>query len=148
MPETPAERAAARTRPDRGAPDPVRDADAAGQDVAGIASGHHVRVLPWTVDGKMSVLSTSGPGSFLSRLADSLEDTRLDAGHEVLRQGCAVLADPLSPYGEVRYAGVRLAECLRDALGIAESRGLRLPEPGDVPDEGGDGAERHGGRHR
>jgi hypothetical protein len=36
----------------------------------------------------------------------------------------------MSPYTEVRYAGLRLAECLTDALRVAESRGLRLPAPG------------------
>ncbi|WP_254397155.1 hypothetical protein [Streptomyces sp. AC558_RSS880] len=43
--------------------------------------------------------------------------------------GCArrVLDDPLSPNVEVRYTAVRLAECLADALRIAESRGRRLP---------------------
>jgi hypothetical protein len=38
-----------------------------------------------------------------------------------------VLDDPASPYTEVRHAGLRLAECLSDALRVAESRGLRLP---------------------
>ncbi|GAA3190549.1 MULTISPECIES: hypothetical protein [Streptomyces] len=91
---------------------------------------HHVRVLPWTADGKLCVLSTSGPGSFLSRLADSLEETQLAAGRDALLQASAVLSDPMSPYGELRYAGVRLAECLRDALCVADSRGLRMAEPG------------------
>jgi len=43
------------------------------------------------------------------------------------------LDDPTSPYTEVRYAGLRLAECLTDALRVAESRGVRLP----IPDTGG-----------
>ncbi|MGA5896803.1 hypothetical protein [Streptomyces venetus] len=34
-----------------------------------------------------------------------------------------VLEDPESPCTEVRYAGLRLAECLTDALRVAESRG-------------------------
>ncbi|CAM5486816.1 hypothetical protein [Streptomyces coeruleorubidus] len=40
-----------------------------------------------------------------------------------------VLDDPTSPYTEVRYAGLRLAECLTDVLSVAESRGARLPVP-------------------
>ncbi len=44
-----------------------------------------------------------------------------------------VLDDPTSPYTEVRFAGLRLAECLTDALRVAESRGLRLPAP-DIED--------------
>ncbi|NGO45992.1 hypothetical protein [Streptomyces ureilyticus] len=39
------------------------------------------------------------------------------------------LDDPTSPYTEARYAGLRLAECLTDALRVAESRGMRLPAP-------------------
>ncbi|MFH8517550.1 hypothetical protein ACH4CE_21135 [Streptomyces gelaticus] len=38
-----------------------------------------------------------------------------------------VLGDVMSPHSEVRYAGIRLAECLSDALRVAESRGMRLP---------------------
>lgn len=38
----------------------------------------------------------------------------------------------MSPYAEVRYAGIRLAECLIDALRIAESRGMRLVLPDDA----------------
>ncbi|MFF9477769.1 hypothetical protein [Streptomyces sp. NPDC014733] len=100
---------------------------------------HHVRVLPWTADGKLCVLSTSGPGSFLSRLADSLEETQLTTGRDVLDQAHAVLSDPMSPYGELRYAGVRLAECLRDALCVAASRGLRMvqPDEGEAEDPAG-----------
>ncbi|MFF7378558.1 hypothetical protein ACFY96_25295 [Streptomyces massasporeus] len=40
-----------------------------------------------------------------------------------------VLDDPASPYREIRFAGLRLAECLTDALRVAESRGMRLPGP-------------------
>ncbi|MFF4094671.1 hypothetical protein ACFYYY_12650 [Streptomyces sp. NPDC001834] len=41
----------------------------------------------------------------------------------------------MSPHSEVRYAGIRLAECLSDALRVAESRGMRLPYEPDQ-DEG------------
>ncbi|MFD9812877.1 hypothetical protein [Streptomyces sp. NPDC059080] len=132
MQEPPADRSAARSF----APD-----SAAGQHLTDTAPAHHVRLLPWTADGKLCVLSASGPGSFLSRLADGVEDAQLDVGYDVLRRGCAVLADPLSPYGEVRYAGVRLAECLRDALGIAESRVQRVQR---VPEPEGSEAENPG----
>lgn len=37
-----------------------------------------------------------------------------------------VPGDPVSSNVAVRYAGVRLAECLADALRVAESRGRRL----------------------
>jgi hypothetical protein len=44
-------------------------------------------------------------------------------GTDVLGLARNVLDDPTSPYTEVRYAGLRLAECLTDALRVAESRG-------------------------
>ncbi|MFC4468877.1 hypothetical protein ACFPH6_30865 [Streptomyces xiangluensis] len=58
-----------------------------------------------------------------------LEAVQLAMGADVLGLARAVLDDPASPYTEVRYAGLRLAECLTDALRVAESRGLRLPPP-------------------
>ncbi|WP_413470984.1 hypothetical protein [Streptomyces peucetius] len=45
-----------------------------------------------------------------------------------------VLDEFMSTYGEVRYAGIRLAECLSDALRVAKSRGLRLSGPDDFDD--------------
>ena len=38
----------------------------------------------------------------------------------------------MSPYTEVRYIGIRLAECLTDALRVAESRGMRLAAADDA----------------
>ena len=90
------------------------------------------RLLPWpSPDGKPSYLVTDNRGSHLSRLADDLEAVQLSIGTDVLGLAHKVLDDPTSPYTEVRYAGLRLAECLTDALRVAESRGMRLP----VPDE-------------
>ncbi|MGV9786220.1 hypothetical protein [Streptomyces sp. NPDC003435] len=97
----------------------------------------HVRLLPWeTEDSKPCYLSTDGEGP-LSRLADDMEAIQLDMGAEVLAKASKVLGDPLSPNPAVRYMGVRLAECLRDALRVAESRGMRLPGPDDEEDSGG-----------
>ncbi|WP_406493904.1 hypothetical protein OHB06_24655 [Streptomyces sp. NBC_01604] len=88
------------------------------------------RLLPWpSPDGKPCYLVTDSRGGYLSRLADDLEATQLATGADVLGLARAVLDDPASPYTEVRYAGLRLAECLTDALRVAESRGLRLPDP-------------------
>ncbi|WLW52545.1 hypothetical protein [Streptomyces sp. YU58] len=89
------------------------------------------RLLPWlSADGNPCYLLTDHNGSYLSRLADDLEAVQLTTGTDILGLARSVLDDPTSPYTEVRYAGLRLAECLTDALRIAESRGLRLPEPG------------------
>jgi hypothetical protein len=88
------------------------------------------RLLPWpSPEGKPCYLVTDENGGYLSRLADDLEAAQLAIGTDVLGLARTVLDDPTSPYTEVRYAGLRLAECLRDALRVAESRGLRLPAP-------------------
>ncbi|MFI6659931.1 hypothetical protein ACIBL8_30860 [Streptomyces sp. NPDC050523] len=87
------------------------------------------RLLPWpSPDGKPCYLVTDRAGGYLSRLADDQEAAQLATGADVLGLARAVLDDPVSPYTEVRYAGLRLAECLADALRVAESRGLRLSD--------------------
>lgn len=84
-----------------------------------------------TPEGKPCYLVTDDSGSRLSRLADDLEALQLATGADVLVLARTVLDDHASPYAEVRYAGLRLAECLTDTLRVAESRGMRLvvPEP-------------------
>lgn len=105
------------------------------QHLADVVSGH-ARLLPWESDtGKPCFLRTDGTPSVLSRLADDLEAVQLSMGADVLKVASKVLEDPLSPHAEVRYAGVRLAECLRDALRVAESRGMRLTLPDIEEDE-------------
>ncbi|WP_406148247.1 hypothetical protein [Streptomyces sp. NBC_01012] len=85
------------------------------------------RLLPWpSPDGKPCFLVTDDENSHLSQVADETEATQLGAGAEVLGNALTVLGDVMSPYSEVRYAGIRLAECLGDALRVAESRGMRL----------------------
>ncbi|RSN89938.1 hypothetical protein DMH26_28955 [Streptomyces sp. WAC 05379] len=104
-------------------------------------TGRHPRLLPWaTEDGKTCVLSTDDDGGFLSRLADNFEAAQLSVAEDILQRAVPVLEDPMAPHVEVRYAAVRLTECLRDVLRIAESRGLRLP-PTDVGEEGEDVSE-------
>ncbi|MFD5951820.1 hypothetical protein ACFWAZ_38660 [Streptomyces collinus] len=91
------------------------------------------RLLPWpSPEGNPCFLVTDDNGSYLSRLADELEALQLATGTDVLGHARKVLDDPASPYAEVRFAGLRLAECLTDALRVAESRGMRVP----VPDSG------------
>jgi hypothetical protein len=72
------------------------------------------------------LLSTDNPGSFLSQLADHMEAVRLGTGVDVLAHARALLADQKAAATELRYAANRLAECLADALRVAESRGERL----------------------
>ncbi|MEU9447149.1 hypothetical protein [Streptomyces sp. NPDC048277] len=97
-----------------------------------------LRLLPWpTPEGKPCYLVTDNDGGYLSRLADDLEAAQLATGTDVLGRARRVLDNPMSPYTEIRYAGIRLAECLTDALRVAESRGMRLVVPDrDEEDEG------------
>jgi hypothetical protein len=89
-----------------------------------------LRLLPWpSPDGKPCYLSTDDAGSYLSRLADDMEAVQLATAENILTLTRSILDNPASPYTEVRYAGLRLAECLTDALRVAESRGRRLPTP-------------------
>jgi hypothetical protein len=88
-----------------------------------------LRLLPWlSAEGKPCFLAPGDEGGgIVSRLADEAEARQLAVGAEVLGAAGAVLGDPLSPHAEVRYAAIRLAECLADVLRVAESRGRRLP---------------------
>lgn len=88
------------------------------------------RLLPWpSPEGKPCFLVHGSEGGYVSRLADEMEAMQLSTGTDVLGLARKVLDDQSSPAGEVRYAGVRLAECLGDVLRVAESRGMRLPGP-------------------
>ncbi|MFB6844820.1 hypothetical protein ACFCXS_08165 [Streptomyces sp. NPDC056373] len=101
-----------------------------------------LRLLPWpSPDGKPCYLSTGDNGGYLSRLADNMEAVQLATATDVLGLARKVLDDPTSPYTEVRYAGLRLAECLTDALRVAESRGARLPVPDTGETEEAENAE-------
>ncbi len=112
-----------------------------------------LRLLPWSSpEGKPCFLVPGGGSGPLSRLADDMEAVRLAMAAEMIRLARKVQDDPLSPYVEVRYAGVRLAECLNDVLRVAESRGMRLPAPNAEDadhadeDEEAEGAGRTGHR--
>ncbi|MEU3732850.1 hypothetical protein AB0E81_26080 [Streptomyces sp. NPDC033538] len=95
-----------------------------------------LRLLPWlTPEGKPCFLSTGSEGGVVSRLADETEDRQLTEGLDVCRFARRLLDDPLTPNAEVRYAAIRLTECLADALRVAESRGRRLPRAGDDTDD-------------
>ncbi|WP_051856809.1 hypothetical protein [Streptomyces sp. NRRL S-1868] len=94
-----------------------------------------LRLLPWpSPEGKPCYLVPDAERGHLSRLADRVEVTLLGAGADVLARG--ILDNPAAPYIEVRNSGLRLAECLADALCIAEFRGQRLRPPAPAVGEG------------
>ncbi|MFI6400968.1 hypothetical protein [Streptomyces sp. NPDC050548] len=96
-----------------------------------------LRLLPWpSPEGKPCYLSTDSEGGYLSRLADEMEAVQLGLAADVLSGAGKVLDDPMSPYTEVRYVAIRLAECLTDVVRVAESRGTRLDPPHSEADGG------------
>ncbi|MFG2125876.1 hypothetical protein [Streptomyces sp. NPDC048710] len=94
-----------------------------------------LRLLPWSTESGKPCFLSSDSGSVLARLADQMEAIQLGMGGDVLKEARKVLENPLSTHAEIRYAGVRLAESLRDVLRVAESRGMRLPLPDDDDSE-------------
>ncbi|GGZ98539.1 hypothetical protein GCM10010329_20070 [Streptomyces spiroverticillatus] len=63
---------------------------------------------------------------YVSWIADRMERVQLGMGAETLVLAQPLLADPSASETELRRTGVRLSECLADALRVAESRGGRL----------------------
>ncbi|MFJ3778456.1 hypothetical protein ACIPX0_42930 [Streptomyces sp. NPDC090075] len=96
------------------------------------------RVLPWpALEGKPTYLITDHKGGYLCHLANDLEIAQLAASADTLDRARRVPDDPMSPYSGVRYVGIRLTECLTDALRVAESRGMRLVAQNDEGDHEG-----------
>lgn len=98
------------------------------------------RLLPWlTEEGKPCYLASDGTG-LLSRLADDMESVQLGMGQGALKQAREMLGAERDGRDlsdrELRWLASRLAECLADALRVAESRGLRLPVAAPDSEEG------------
>ena len=87
------------------------------------------RLLPWTGDdGKPSyVLPGEGGSSFMSHLADAMEDTQVELAEQLLGHVDMVLAAGVTSESELRHLVSYLCASLRDVVRVAESRGHRLP---------------------
>ncbi|WP_405500458.1 hypothetical protein [Streptomyces niveus] len=93
------------------------------------------RLLPWPGEnGQRSYLVTGDGRSYLSTLANEMEEVQLQTGVTLLDHAAAMLRDDKVSTRELRFLSTRLSEALRDALRVAESRGSRLPSP-DENDE-------------
>lgn len=98
------------------------------------------RLLPWPGEaGQRSYLVTGDSRSYLSTLADEMEEMQLQTGDTLLAHAAAMLLEEKVSTRELRFLSTRLCEALRDALRVAESRGSRLPSP-DEDDEPEDAA--------
>ncbi|MFK4066071.1 hypothetical protein [Streptomyces sp. NPDC029674] len=90
------------------------------------------RLLPWTgPDGKPCYVITDSDGGYVSRLADNVESIQLGMALQLLGHAEELLADPKANPREVRYLTTCLSEALRDVHRVAESRGTRIPPPGN-----------------
>ncbi|MEV5479833.1 MULTISPECIES: hypothetical protein [Streptomyces] len=95
-----------------------------------------LRLLPWSgPDGQRCYVSADSCGGPVSRLADRLEELQLDTGAELLDHIEELLRAHRVSADELRFCVYRLAEALRDALRVAESRGRRIPLPEDEPED-------------
>ncbi|UQA97812.1 hypothetical protein [Streptomyces halobius] len=95
-----------------------------------------MRRLPWDgPEGKPAYLSADGRHSRLSRMADEVERAQLDTAQTVVRLARELLnGAEVAALDEVRFAALRLIECLTDTLRVAESRMASIPTQPDDPD--------------
>ncbi|MGW7577346.1 hypothetical protein [Streptomyces sp. NPDC054765] len=90
------------------------------------------RLLPWPGPaGQPSYLVTDDSNSYLSELADEMEEVQLKTGGELLDHAARMFGAPETDPAAFRFLSARLCEALRDARRVARSRGARLPESGD-----------------
>ncbi|MFD3487584.1 hypothetical protein [Streptomyces sp. NPDC058665] len=105
------------------------------------------RLLPWPgEDGQRSYLVTDDGQSYLSSLANEMEEVQLRTGETLLDHAAAMLRDNAVSTRELRFLSTRLSEALHDALRVAESRGSRLPST-DEDDEPEDASLVTGAQH-
>ncbi|MEU5343217.1 hypothetical protein AB0H18_20660 [Streptomyces sp. NPDC020766] len=88
----------------------------------------HLRLLPWSHDGKPAHLVTDGTRSFLSQLADKIEGQQIETAAVIVSLARPMVEDSADlSADELRWVARRLVESLTDVLNIAESRGQRIP---------------------
>jgi hypothetical protein len=88
-----------------------------------------LRRLPFNgPEGKPAYIPANNPDGPLSLFADAIEAQQLEVGAAVLGLVRPMLDATLTA-DEATYMLRRTAECLRDALDVAESRGQRLGPP-------------------
>lgn len=89
-----------------------------------------VRLLPWTGDyGQPSLLLSDGDGP-VTRIADRVEAVQLGLAGRVLGRAQDLIATPELSISELGMLATQLTDALRDALLIAECRGVRLGAAG------------------
>jgi hypothetical protein len=88
----------------------------------------HLRLLPWTENDKPAYLSTHNTETYLSRLADTVENQQTEAAAVILGLARPMVEDTTDlTTDELRWIARRLCESLTDALRVCESRAGRIP---------------------
>ncbi|MFY1677740.1 MULTISPECIES: hypothetical protein [unclassified Streptomyces] len=91
-------------------------------------SSSHVRLLSWTANGKPAYIVTDGTETFLSRLADTVEEEQVESATTVRDLAEPMIeSTPALGADELRRLARRLLESLTDVLNVAECRAQRIP---------------------
>lgn len=101
------------------------------------ANPSHLRLLPWSgPEGKTAHLVTDGSRTFLSQLADTIENQQMETAAVIVSLAKPMVEDTANlTADELRWVARRLIESLTDVLNVAESRGQRIPPYEDAESE-------------
>ncbi|WP_344049837.1 hypothetical protein [Streptomyces thermoalcalitolerans] len=88
-----------------------------------------LRRMPLSADGRTGFCQ---PGGMVAAMSDAIENDLIESAAVVLGIVRAVLDGPQLTADESWYMLRRTAECLKDALNIAELRGERLAAADDT----------------
>ncbi|MEU5211863.1 hypothetical protein [Streptomyces sp. NPDC020742] len=71
------------------------------------------------------LITSRGTGRSPTRYADAVEELQLGRGECLLERARALTGDPAADARQLRFLSVQLSAALRDAVRVAESRGVR-----------------------
>ncbi|WP_328729276.1 hypothetical protein [Streptomyces griseoaurantiacus] len=98
------------------------------ENVPAQSRSSHLRLLPWTENDKPAYLSTHNTETYLSRLADTVENQQTEAAAVILGLAQPMVEDTANlGADELRWIATRLIESLTDVLRVCESRAGRIP---------------------
>ena len=96
--------------------------------VPSVPSPRHLRLLPWSHDGKPAHLVTDGTATHLSLMADRMEEQQIQTAAVILGLARPMVEDTADlTADELRWIARRLCESLTDVLRVCESRAGRIP---------------------
>ncbi|MFE1268488.1 hypothetical protein [Streptomyces sp. NPDC058758] len=86
-----------------------------------------LRLLPWSgPDSKPCFLSTDDSNSYLSRLADTVEEIQLSSAEDLVTHALEAFSGKRTTSEDLRDLSTDLVGALQCALRIAASRGQRM----------------------